>query len=230
MPLLAASRSPHARLSRATEPEPEREPPIPVPPGMSEWAARWLFGDEPVEGIPFSEGAALAQRPAAPAARAAAATAPAAPEARPLARRGTVDEVHGIRLSRTPAPIPTEPVAQPANSLPPATEPLETPPTSEAHAGRVGRGKGLCLRFARIRPPPGCTPAYSKPRASVTANGPGSGPSPISRADATAGSPPSSHARAASEVPQEPSPRLSRRPAHHRRIRPLPSRPACARC
>ena len=92
--------------------------PVPQPPGMSEFAARWLFGDGSPEGIPFGEGAALDERPdlsgppsfMVPTDEPSDHGPPLQPD-RPVPR-GQVQEVpRSFRLSRTPVP-------QPAASIP----------------------------------------------------------------------------------------------------------------
>jgi hypothetical protein len=88
-------------------------------PGLSEFAARWLFGDGPPDGIPFSDAAAQA-------ALASISSETGLPsfledEEAPLGEdvdraprlrrvtRGRVDEISSYRLSRTPLQIPGEP-------------------------------------------------------------------------------------------------------------------------
>src|SRR5580765_8586468 len=76
---------------------------IPRPPGMSEFAARWIFGDGPAEGIPIAGEAALAdvgpkETPSfiveRDAAEARAAEAESARRSQPV-QRGVVEEVKG---------------------------------------------------------------------------------------------------------------------------------------
>src|SRR4051794_20126662 len=59
-PRLAAARVPTATAAASAPAAAPAQEPVPHPAGMSEWTARWLFGDGPVEGVPFVGGAMLA--------------------------------------------------------------------------------------------------------------------------------------------------------------------------
>src|SRR6516165_245181 len=96
---------------------------LPRPPGMSEFTARWIFGDGPAEGIPIAGEAALADMVPArseppsfiverDAAEARAAEAEASRRSQPV-QRGVVEEVpkSGFRLARKPAAAPPPPPA-----------------------------------------------------------------------------------------------------------------------
>jgi hypothetical protein len=86
--------------------------PVSRPPGMSEFAARWLFSDDPPEGIPFGDALALTRlprggEPAQPPRPPAGPQPVAAPRRRqgaPLPR-GIIEEGRGLRLSSMP-PLP----------------------------------------------------------------------------------------------------------------------------
>lgn len=85
---------------------PVDDAPVPRPPGMSEFAARWLFGDGPPEGVPIDEAEAL---PTAPHAgeppelptRPPRVVAPS-PPLRGLPPRGLIEEGRPLRLARKP--------------------------------------------------------------------------------------------------------------------------------
>ena len=124
---------------------------VPKPAGMSDFAARWIFGDGPPEGIPIAGEAALADM--APAERpsflvekdertakeALAAKAEQDRRSQPVPR-GRVDEVgpgSGFKLSRRPAPAPaveSPPPSPAAGEAPPAADdsPAVTPPEAES--------------------------------------------------------------------------------------------------
>src|SRR6516165_4895406 len=130
-------------IARAEPAAPAAE--VPRPPGMSEFAARWIFGDGLAEGIPIAGEAALADmvptRTEPPsfiverdAAEARAAEAEATRRSQPV-QRGVVEEVpkSGFRLARKPAaappPPPPPPAAEaPAPPAPPPAAPVAAPP------------------------------------------------------------------------------------------------------
>lgn len=88
---------------------PVDSPPAPRPQDMSEFAAQWLFGDDPPEGIPFGDGAALEAAtevedpPGAAGTYERSATSQAAPPPAAARPRGRIEEGPRLRLSRTPA-------------------------------------------------------------------------------------------------------------------------------
>ena len=103
----------------ASAPAAAPEAALPRPPGMSEFAARWIFGDGPAEGIPIAGEAAMpelageSEKPSFLLDRdkrdEAAAAAEVARRAQPV-QRGQVQEVPaGFRLSRRPVDRPEEP-------------------------------------------------------------------------------------------------------------------------
>ena len=110
---LAPSRQP---LGGSIVRTPIDSPPVERPQGMSEFAAQWLFGDDPPEGIPFGDGAALEAAtgvedlPAAEDSPAAArtyersATSHAAPQSAATRSGGRIEEGPRLRLSGKPAP------------------------------------------------------------------------------------------------------------------------------
>ncbi len=122
---------------------------IPKPAGMSDFAARWIFGDGPAEGIPIAGEAALADM--APAERPSflverdertaketlAAKAESERRSQPVPR-GRVDEVTpGFRLARRPAPAPAVEAVPSEASEPPlsvAEEPAEALQTASEQA------------------------------------------------------------------------------------------------
>jgi hypothetical protein len=133
------------RLSRgrSVARRPPEEPlPFPVPPDMSEFAARWIFGSGPAEGVPFFGGGLPAGRKIAPRTPAFLARAQeeqrlateteeqvnAAWRAAPV-QRGQVEEVSSFRLSRTPLPRPRP---EPVLAREPAAPPEERPEPPEA--------------------------------------------------------------------------------------------------
>jgi hypothetical protein len=136
------------RLSRgrSVARRPREEPlPFPVPPDMSEFAARWIFGSGPAEGVPFFGGGLPAGREIAPrtpaflaraqeeqrVAAEAAEEAKAARLAAPV-QRGQVEEVSSFRLSRTPLPRPRpEPVVAREPAAPPEDRPEPPPEAGE---------------------------------------------------------------------------------------------------
>ncbi|HWE80174.1 MAG TPA: hypothetical protein VG265_00870, partial [Gaiellaceae bacterium] len=124
---------------------------IPRPPGMSEFAARWIFGDGRPEGIPIAGEAALAGmttgRPAfleeQDAREAQIAEAQAAFRAQPV-MRGQVQEATpgGFRLARKPVERPLEP---PPLKAPPI-EPPAPPATSSERVVEEVRAPGMPAR------------------------------------------------------------------------------------
>jgi hypothetical protein len=105
---------------------------LPRPPGMSEFAARWIFGDGPAEGIPLHGEAALAnittgERPSflaeQDAREAQIAEAQAAFRSQPVVR-GQVQEASpaGFKLARKPVERPAEPPAVSARAVPTTSE------------------------------------------------------------------------------------------------------------
>ena len=103
----------------ASAPAAAPEAALPRPPGMSEFAARWIFGDGPAEGIPIAGEAAMpelageSEKPSFLLDRdrkdEAAAAAEVARRAQPV-QRGQVQEVPaGFRLSRRPVDRPEAP-------------------------------------------------------------------------------------------------------------------------
>jgi hypothetical protein len=94
-------------LGRKARAERDRLPGFAVPPGMSEFAARWIFGQGPAEGIPFAGGAAIgSEQVGAPTflrrAQDEAMSEPAAPPGRAQrpATRAPIEEFGVFRLSR----------------------------------------------------------------------------------------------------------------------------------
>jgi hypothetical protein len=156
-------------------------PPAPAVAGMSDFAARWLFGDGQVEGTPFASGAAIPREQAAqlPSFLAARDRSPAPPEAGAATRstpavRGQVQEGQPVRLSPVPARGPT--VSRGADSqaphepLPPPSRPAEEParvpaePATQTQTPResVARGQARipepAARGERSRPTPAPIP------------------------------------------------------------------------
>jgi hypothetical protein len=129
---------PQVALATSTEIDGE-SPPASAVAGMSDFAARWLFGDGQVEGTPFASGAAVPREQAGqlPSFLAARGRSPALPEAAAARRstpavRGQVREGQPVRLSPVPPGVPT--VSRGASSkapdepLPPPARPAEGPP------------------------------------------------------------------------------------------------------
>jgi len=131
--LPAATRLARGRsLGRRRATAVEAAPPLEVP-GMSDWAARWIFGGEAVEGVPF-ESALLAREPseepelpsflvAKREQEETAAVAEAARRAAPI-QRGRVEEVPtGFKLARKPLQAPPAAPHRPASAEPGAEQP-----------------------------------------------------------------------------------------------------------
>jgi hypothetical protein len=128
------------RLARGRSIAPTRnvarfEEPLPRPAGMSEFAARWIFGDGPPEGIPIAGEAAMAElvpseTPSFIVERdeqeAQAAERDRERRSQP-APRGQIEEVRpaGFRLSRKPA------VPPPVPARAPDADPIALPPVSD---------------------------------------------------------------------------------------------------
>jgi hypothetical protein len=181
---VAAARRPKllanaTRLARARALAPARaaEAAPVLPPGMSEFAARWIFEDGPAEGTPFAGGASIgeddAMRPPAfldgPGVEAPQESATPAPSHR-LARdvsRGKVEEISSFRLARSPAagPRPSDPVTptepagtpdvddrperdDPAEPAAQAPAAVEAPPNAEPLVGEAA------VSAERAQPPP----------------------------------------------------------------------------
>jgi hypothetical protein len=115
---------------------------VPRPPGMSEFAARWIFGEGPAEGIPFGGGAAIADLaeasgpPSFLQEREDDATAPSAgPAAIIEVPRGRVVEVPAtFRLSRRPLE-PVDAAAMPAPADAPVRAVSDGEPMATASGG-----------------------------------------------------------------------------------------------
>ncbi len=130
--------------------------------GLSDFAARWMFGDGVAEGTPFAGGAAVEYgRPSF-----LAGPDEPAPAARPAPRRSApgparIEEVGPrFRLSRTPPSVPA-----------PAPQPEAAEPTSAAHPAAAPEhdaapapGTPVVLARATVRRPPGEAP---EPRPAV---------------------------------------------------------------
>ncbi|HXB63721.1 MAG TPA: hypothetical protein VNV42_02485 [Solirubrobacteraceae bacterium] len=185
---VGAARAP---LARAAE-----ETPGARPDGMSEFAARWLFGDGPAEGIPFAGGAAVPAEavsgpPAFLAGRsptdrgATAGSAAAARAARSASRtpapRGRVHEERPLRLSSTP-PLARAADAEPAS--PPTTEiPTATPaPASVARSPSQTSPASDGAQASESRPAPAATPSApveTPPPSPAEASAPSPVPAPV---------------------------------------------------
>ncbi|HEY4349045.1 MAG TPA: hypothetical protein VGM80_15830, partial [Gaiellaceae bacterium] len=151
-------------IGRAPASAPVQES-IPRPPGMSEFAARWIFGDGQPEGIPIAGEAALASMTSGrpkfleeqDAREAKIAEAQAAHRSQPVLR-GQVDEVPaGFRLAR-------KPIERPVATPPPPPAPM---PTTERIVEEV-RPRGTPPLPPRA-PEPAVTPT---PQTSETPNVP----------------------------------------------------------
>jgi hypothetical protein len=140
---------PQVALTASTEIDVERPAAPPAVAGMSDFAARWLFGDGQVGGTPFASGAAVPREHAGqlPAFLAARGRPPARPQPAAAGRstaavRGQVQEGQPVRLSPVPAADPTAPPAVP--TAPPAV-PTVSPavPTMSRSADRTAPDEPL---------------------------------------------------------------------------------------
>ncbi len=163
---LARGRSIEARSPARTE-----EAAVPRPPGMSEFAARWIFGDGPPEGIPIAGEAALKElapadkerpsflvdRDQRVAREAEAAQAEVERRSQPVAR-GRVEEVTSFKLSRRPAPVPPVAAAETPAPPPETRSPPEAKTRSCAGGGAGGHAAagyhGTSFRRGRPWPVP----------------------------------------------------------------------------
>jgi hypothetical protein len=178
---LAAGRTLPARVGRVVA---AAAPPAPRPAGMTDWAARWLFGDGPVEGVPFAGGAALRDRELAQPEQ------PAAPSPAPrrLARtpaRGRIEEGSRMRLSATPPPkaAAKPPDHAPAPPIRPASDVSSAAPASpfertaaapsREDSAQAGRPEPLKQpaddRPHAVRAPAVATPVTMRPRSVASA-------------------------------------------------------------
>ncbi|HXA55565.1 MAG TPA: hypothetical protein VNV37_11895, partial [Solirubrobacteraceae bacterium] len=173
---------------------------------MSEFAARWLFGNGTPEGVPFAGGAALGEQSSGPPAfltRRAAAGVPAERRARTVSRapapRGRVHEERPLRLSATPPTRPEQPsapVSEPEPDVEPAVEALEpsvdAPLSNEAATESAAAEQGTPV-------PRAPTPLRRRPLATPPASS--SRPAPVAlrrvvRAPAVVAPTPQAHAEA----------------------------------
>jgi hypothetical protein len=103
---------------------------VTAPPGMSEFAASWIFGDGPAEGLPFAAAPALTAEPGGERSRPSFLAEPPATPAHPPASRPArvgrplVEEFGPYRLSASPAPRPASRPSPPGADLP---EPVQPP-------------------------------------------------------------------------------------------------------
>jgi hypothetical protein len=221
---VGAARAP---LARAAE-----ETPGARPDGMSEFAAKWLFGDGPAEGIPFAGGAAVPAEavsgpPAflagrSPTDRRAAGSATQGRGARSAGRtpapRGRVHEERPLRLSSTP-PLARAADAEPAS--PPTTEiPTATPaPASVARSPSPASPASDGAQASESRPAPAATPSapvetMPPSPAEASASAPSPVPAPVAvRPVPRAPLPATAAARAPVTLRRVARPPLAERPA-----------------
>ncbi len=149
MPLRDPAR-PRVALAASAPSHGETQPPAaPAVAGMSDFAARWLFGDGEIEGTPFASGAAIprehvGQLPSFLSGRREVRTSPE-PGAHGRARaaaerdpplRGQVDEGRPLRVS----PVPPAPAPSRNADTTPADVPPPPPRATEEPAGRRSHG------------------------------------------------------------------------------------------
>ena len=199
------------------------EEPLPRPAGMSDFAARWIFGDGPPEGIPIAGEAAMAdlvpsETPSFILERDEQQEQSAERERERRSQpvpRGQIEEVRptGFRLSRKPAVSPAAPAPTPAPAVESDAEPvpLPSPPPPEP-------------------PPAASLPEHSLPeRSPEPAHGPEPAPAPSAEPEprpAARLSLPSSPI--AAEPPARPEPRVEPPGAPEAAETPPPAAPPAA--
>ena len=182
--LAAAARISRERVAvaRGRRARPQQE--LPVPPGMSEFAARWIFGEGPVDGTPFAGGAAFEPEAVGPPSFLARRVGdepeqpepPAAVASRGPVARGRVEEVAGFRLSSVPGSPEVEPEQGEREPPPAPAGEASQAEAAEVVAEAAGEWRPSLPRRRRPRrprcllPPPTPRPRH-RGRCSAASNG-----------------------------------------------------------